>query len=481
MANNRNYSPNTQENLRPSPSTLNDELLGVESTLNIESDSGGNVISATIKPFEGEIIELQKRHYDQASTSELLDRGFSEIAKSRDKLTTDNFFNLYQELFYDLPKQGKKSHTYLIEESTRYIGGYEDPKEDKINDLINRIVEIETAQIETPSEHPLFRNGTAIRYNKSLGIMQEGHLRSISNQKGAGETSSPYGQLKKTLGLKGADGKVLQDEDSWTTVTEQTWNSLPKWPAGTKINQYADWSLTLNQFNVAASNITALTQNVKTSQLDQFEIDFLIKELENKPPITTVNGEGNDEVVWNGIYLDSDLLPFDFPGNAENEVRILNTSTNSLTSIVSELDLLFGIFSDRVTSAGLPINSVLFNTMVVSSTQILADPDFGNTAVGGFLDNLTDSFLETGMSGVIRAQANVFVSAKSSLIQGLTELGDDVIKNVRFEQYRWSKDPNIPDLLKLSWRIENINSDIELPKINVAALQIQQGNFIYTP
>ena len=113
--------------------------------------------------------------------------------------------------------------------------------------------------------------------------------------------------------------------------------------------------------------------------------------------------------------------------------------------------------------------------MVVSSTQILADPD------GGFLDNLADSILDTGMSGEIRAQANIFVSAKSSLIQGLIDLGDDVRNNVRFEQYRWSKDPNIPDLLKLSWRIENINSDIELPKINAAAEQIQQGNFIYTP
>ena len=476
MAENINYPPE-EPNVTPTITPGTTTLLPIQPTYppnlpqnptgGFTSDNYGldtanilSVISPTVKPFEGEIIELQKRHYDQASTSELLDRGFSEIAKSRDKLTTDNFFNLYQELFYDLPKQGKKSHNFLIEESTRYIGGYEDPKDDKINNLIDKLTEIETAQIQTPSEHPLFRNGTAIRYNKSLGIMQEGHLRSISNQKGAGETSSPYGQLKKTLGLKGADGKVLPDEDSWTIVTEQTWNSLPKWPAGTKINQYADWSLTLNQFNVAASNITALTQNVKTSQLDQFEIDFLIKELENKPPITTVNGEGNDEVVWNGIYLDSDFLPFDFPGNAENEVRILNTSTNSLTSIVSEIDTLFGIFSDRVTNAGLPINSVIFNTMVVSSTQILADPDTNPS---------------------VRAQANAFVSAKSLLIQGLIDLGDDVRNNVRFEQYRWSKDPNIPDLLKLSWKIENINSDIELPKINAVAEQIQQGNFIYTP
>jgi len=329
MAENINYPPE-EPNVTPTITPGTTTLLPIQPTYppnlpqnpteGFTSDNYGldtanilSVISPTVKPFEGEIIELQKRHYDQASTSELLDRGFSEIAKSRDKLTVDNFFNLYQELFYDLPKQGKKSHNFLIEESTRYIGGYEDPKDDKINNLIDKLTEIETAQIQTPSEHPLFRNGTAIRYGTSLGIMQEGHLRSVSNSSGEGDTPSPYSQLKKTLGLKDADGKVLPDEDSYTKVTEQTWNSLPKWPEGTKIDEVADWSLTLSQFNIAESNITTLKESVKTSELDQFEINFLIKELENKTPYLGITLEDNP----------TDLLPFGFPGNYQMEGGLL--------------------------------------------------------------------------------------------------------------------------------------------------------------
>ena len=95
MAYNRNYS------LKP-PATSDNKPISVKSRGNIILDSRGNAVSQVIKPLEGEIIELQKRHYDQASTSEILDRGFSEIAKTKDKLTTDNFFNLYQELFYHL-------------------------------------------------------------------------------------------------------------------------------------------------------------------------------------------------------------------------------------------------------------------------------------------------------------------------------------------------------------------------------------------
>ena len=91
----------------------------------------GKSYSNVFKTFEkemapkGEIIELQKIHYGASSVSELLDRSFNEITKTRDNITPENFFNLYNQLFYDIPKDGKQSHTSLIEESTDYIGGYE--------------------------------------------------------------------------------------------------------------------------------------------------------------------------------------------------------------------------------------------------------------------------------------------------------------------------------------------------------------------
>ena len=221
-------------------------------------DTSGKPVSPVLPPIEGEIIELQKRHYGQGNINELLDRSFSEITKTRERISPDNFFNLYQELFYDIPKQGKRSHNFLIEESTKYIGGYEDPKEDKIQNLLDKLVDLESSMIQTPTEHSIFRNGTAIRAGTKLGIMQEGKLRLVSDQ----GNPSPFTQLKKTLGIVDADGNPRTGEDSWTRVTEQTWDSLPKWPPGTAINESADWSLTLNQFNKAASNITILSENI---------------------------------------------------------------------------------------------------------------------------------------------------------------------------------------------------------------------------
>ena len=262
---------------------------------------------------KGEIIELQKIHYGASSVSELLDRSFNEITKTRDNISPENFFNLYHQLFYNIPKDGKQSHTSLIEESTDYIGGYEDPKGEKVNQLIERVVELEQVATKTQADHPLFRNGTVVHWKGKTGIMQEGKLRRV-------ETSgdpSPYEQIKKTLGLKKPDGKPLSNNDSWTRVSSQTWESLPKWPQGTRINEAADWSLTLSQFNVAASNITIITDSIEQSELDSSEISFLVDKLQNKIPFEDFTIEDNFDGTI--TYTDEDLAPFTHKGTWDGQ------------------------------------------------------------------------------------------------------------------------------------------------------------------
>ena len=50
-----------------------------------------------------ELVELQKRHYGTKDASRVLDRSFIELTRTKDSLTPETFFNLYRELFYDLP------------------------------------------------------------------------------------------------------------------------------------------------------------------------------------------------------------------------------------------------------------------------------------------------------------------------------------------------------------------------------------------
>ena len=163
-----------------------------------------NYSKPVLPPIEGEIIELQKRHYGQGNINELLDRSFSEITKTRERISPDNFFNLYQELFYDIPKQGKRSHTFLIEESTKYIGGYEDPIEDKIQNLLDKIVDLGFTQIHASNTLPTDKGGLSgkvlLPYTKRIIEYLKSKYNHVEVIAGGGIQKSWHAEYYKNLG-----------------------------------------------------------------------------------------------------------------------------------------------------------------------------------------------------------------------------------------------------------------------------------------
>ena len=64
-----------------------------------------------------ENIKLTKTIYSTKSTDGLVDRSFSEFFKTKDPVNLDRFFSVYNELFYDIPKTGEKSHVSIIKQT----------------------------------------------------------------------------------------------------------------------------------------------------------------------------------------------------------------------------------------------------------------------------------------------------------------------------------------------------------------------------
>jgi len=298
-------------------------------------DAAGQEVSPIQRyDIQGEVVELQKRHYGNTDASQILDRSFSELTKTKDSVTPETFFNLYRELFYDIPKIGEDSHVSLMLESKNYLNDYIDPKDEKIDELIERIVDIEAEKAEIPTEHPLFPNGTAVRVGQgpglpmgALGIMQEGRVRKCSNQ----GTPSPFTQLKKPLGFVDNDGKLLKDSDCFTFVSQQTFDTLPKWPDfhGTSaINENTDWGATLQDFIPPTSNLTELNSKIISSELNREEIRSLIRILEKKAPFEGYTIEDNYEKDTDGNFIiqyeSGELLPFNGRGNIQGQIKVYN-------------------------------------------------------------------------------------------------------------------------------------------------------------
>lgn len=76
-------------------------------------------------------VRLIKEVYGRNTFTKVVDTSFSELytpvsasISPSTQITVDQFFDLYNELFFDIPATGElNSHEYLVARSTEYLGG----------------------------------------------------------------------------------------------------------------------------------------------------------------------------------------------------------------------------------------------------------------------------------------------------------------------------------------------------------------------
>ena len=73
-----------------------------------------------------EIIPLQQNIYDKATFSRVVNTQFTELNVNQptvQEVTVDEFFQLYEELFFDIPKDGDtNSHNFILNKEAEYLG-----------------------------------------------------------------------------------------------------------------------------------------------------------------------------------------------------------------------------------------------------------------------------------------------------------------------------------------------------------------------
>ena len=84
------------------------------------------------------LIILEKQAYGSKKVKEEVDTEFSELTQNNKKDLTE-FFNLYNSLFFDIPKDGAESHEALMKRSRDYLNNYIDPKDATIEALQDEI------------------------------------------------------------------------------------------------------------------------------------------------------------------------------------------------------------------------------------------------------------------------------------------------------------------------------------------------------
>ena len=75
----------------------------------------------------GSELQLSKKLYDKPAYLNTVNTKFTELVPNVPEeiptVTVDEFFQIYNELFYEIPKEGEvNSHEFLIKQSTDYVG-----------------------------------------------------------------------------------------------------------------------------------------------------------------------------------------------------------------------------------------------------------------------------------------------------------------------------------------------------------------------
>ena len=69
-------------------------------------------------------IKIQKTVFNKEQFDKVVDRSFKTYAQPapvEDEPTVDDLFTLYDSLYYEIPIEGEKSHTTLIEKSSELV------------------------------------------------------------------------------------------------------------------------------------------------------------------------------------------------------------------------------------------------------------------------------------------------------------------------------------------------------------------------
>ena len=104
-----------------------------------------------------ENIKLNKQVYNKNNYPKIIDTTFKQLGVKtiQEQLdsqpTIEDFFIMYNELFYDIPELGSSnSHEFLIQKSSDYINF--DPNQEIIEALQNEITQLRTELLETQKQ-----------------------------------------------------------------------------------------------------------------------------------------------------------------------------------------------------------------------------------------------------------------------------------------------------------------------------------------
>ena len=118
-------------------------------------------------------VDTKKKVFNKAQYPKTIDTSFREFGVTtvsqdiQNQTTVEDFFGLYNELFYDIPPQGDiNSHEYLVQQSGEYIDFDQNQEEiqalqDEIAGLRQELLDAQIQIAELTTQRPIITGSQA--------------------------------------------------------------------------------------------------------------------------------------------------------------------------------------------------------------------------------------------------------------------------------------------------------------------------------
>lgn len=198
--------------------------------------------------YEGD-INFNKTVYSLREFRDKIDLGFNELNSTRPNIDTQQFFNLYNELFFDIPKEGENSHTTIVQTSLDYLDDYISP--------LQSVIDAKDLEIESLTQQLLTIQGelaslqlavqTEEQAEQAENLAAEARLAEYQALYGTDFADNPqmkYGKLRATL-------EVMDNEGVLRKSLNKNFNDLrqakEKEDGDVSTKSYNQWSAAIDK------------------------------------------------------------------------------------------------------------------------------------------------------------------------------------------------------------------------------------------
>jgi hypothetical protein len=165
--------------------------------------------------YKGDIT-FTRTIYSKGDFSRKVDTSFNELNTTNLPVEIGQFFDYYNEIFFDIPKEGENSHTTIIQTSLDYVESYNNPLQGVVDNLNTQIEELEgeIRRLENEIQNLVLGDSESLEESVNNQAAQAEYDAYVAQIGDTGNPTMTYNELTAKLKQLFNQGQLENDKEN---------------------------------------------------------------------------------------------------------------------------------------------------------------------------------------------------------------------------------------------------------------------------